>query len=185
MTGKRSADVESYLGYAALQTGIRVGAAHGIEGGHSRHNQNAPSYDIDLYDADGTTPAAAAVSAIHASIRIHRAKRDYHPRRDGRIVSTGWRDLGDVLADAGYSFEPVEGVRPWWRLRHTLARWLRERTPDQRRQTFIVHVSGHWVAVAGRKFLDTKTNGKWVWTKDAPGRRKLVHNVYRVTKIND
>jgi hypothetical protein len=65
----------------------------------------------------------------------------------------------------------------------TLARWLRSRSPAERAQTFVVEVTGHWVAVSGRKVVDTFTKGKPVWLKDAPDRRKRVHRTWTVTKI--
>lgn len=67
--------------------------------------------------------------------------------------------------------------------RPTLAAWLRKRTPEQRKQTFVVEVAHHWIAVTGKKFVDTYTKGKWVWLKDAPHRRKRVRAAWKVERV--
>lgn len=81
----------------------------------------------------------------------------------------------------------------------TLAAWLRKRTPEQRKQTFVIVLGkrkpqwgrygagawagGHFVAVSGKKLVDTFTKGEWVWLKDAPHRRKRVSEVFVVERL--
>lgn len=61
----------------------------------------------------------------------------------------------------------------------TLAQWMRsKRNPDV---FYIVELSGHWVLVRGRKFIDTATKGEWVFLRSAPHRRKRVKNVWMVS----
>ena len=97
-----------------------------------------------------------------------------------RITGTCAGELRMVLKRlAGYrmfmvlSFEKDE-AKP------TLAAWLRSRTADQRKRCYIINITGHWVAVQGNRFLDSKTDGKTVPTGEAPGRRKRVHAVYMI-----
>jgi hypothetical protein len=48
---------------------------------------------------------------------------------------------------------------------------------------YVVIVTGHWVAVRGKWFCDTFTEGLPVRIKDAPRRRKRVLFVYQITVI--
>jgi hypothetical protein len=61
----------------------------------------------------------------------------------------------------------------------TLAAWLRQR-PD-RAGTYVINVTGHYVLVVGRKFVDTQTRGEWVSIAKAPHRRTRVENVWQVS----
>lgn len=62
----------------------------------------------------------------------------------------------------------------------TLATWQRERTDWEFEQAWLLIVTGHWVAVRGRWFVDTWSNGTPVRIADAPRRRKRVRYAYRV-----
>jgi hypothetical protein len=62
----------------------------------------------------------------------------------------------------------------------TLAAWLRSRTPEQMKQPFIIFVTGHYVLVKGRKFVDTFTKGEWVFIRSAPHRRCRVNRVWEI-----
>ena len=62
----------------------------------------------------------------------------------------------------------------------TLATWERERTDWEFEQAWLLVVTGHWVAVRGRWFVDTWSNGTPVRIADAPRRRKRVRYAYRV-----
>jgi hypothetical protein len=64
----------------------------------------------------------------------------------------------------------------------TLATWERERTDIE--ATYVVVVTGHWVAVRGKWFCDTFTRGVPVRIKDAPRRRKRVQFVCRITVVS-
>lgn len=63
----------------------------------------------------------------------------------------------------------------------TLAEWMRtsKRDPDA---YYIVQVTGHYVLVKGRKFIDNHTKD-WVFLRSAPWRRKRVEHVYKVTMV--
>lgn len=61
----------------------------------------------------------------------------------------------------------------------TFARWLKERTPEEVKAKYLVLVTGHWVAVQGRKMIDTWTRTP-TFIRKAPHRRKRVQVVIRV-----
>lgn len=61
----------------------------------------------------------------------------------------------------------------------TFARWLRERTPEQVKAKYLVLVTGHWVAVEGRKMIDNWTRTP-TFIRKAPHRRKRVQVVIRI-----
>jgi len=61
----------------------------------------------------------------------------------------------------------------------TFARWLRERKPDEVNAKYLVLLTNHWVAVEGRKMIDTRTK-KPTFIRRAPHRRKRVRIVIRV-----
>lgn len=83
-----------------------------------------------------------------------------------------WRDGEDGIAAS--PFIAIKRIGP------TLAQWLRQR-PD-RAGTYVINVTGHYVLVVGRKFVDTKTGGEWVSIAKAPHRRTRVENVWKVTR---
>ncbi len=69
-------------------------------------------------------------------------------------------------------FEKVLGEK-------TFARWLRERKPDEVNAKYLVLVTGHWVAVEGRKMIDNWTRTP-TFIRKAPHRRKRVQVVIRI-----
>jgi hypothetical protein len=83
-----------------------------------------------------------------------------------------WRDSEDGITAS--PFIPVKRIGP------TLAGWLRQR-PD-RAGTYVINVTGHYVLVVGRKFVDTATRGEWVSIAKAPHRRTRVENVWQVRR---
>jgi hypothetical protein len=66
--------------------------------------------------------------------------------------------------------------------RLTLAHWLRCREGDDRRATFIVNVTRHWVVVQGNKAGDSETGGP-VLTSEMGYRRAAVKAAYRLTPV--
>ncbi len=82
-----------------------------------------------------------------------------------------WTNFGSLLwrrwRGRNRAFPPrswAKGERP------TLARWLRERYPFQMDRIYLVNITGHFVVVRGRKFVDNKTMEP-VFIRQAPGRR--------------
>lgn len=94
------------------------------------------------------------------------------------------RRPGQSAEDAvRYSYEQNGPDAPYTPLKLTgctLAAWLRQR-PD-RAGTYVINVTGHYVLVVGRKFVDTGTRGEWVSIAKAPHRRMRVENVWQVSK---
>lgn len=150
------------------------------------------------------------LTKVRDAIRASDEKRGLRTRTpEGRLlpikgVTTG--QIKRVFEDLGYKVEKLN-FRPrkedgTYDPQPTLAAFLRKRTPEQRKQTMIIVVGkryskprpglfgysysawhgGHWVAITGKKLVDTFTKGEWVWLSKAPHRRKRVSEVWTVTK---
>jgi hypothetical protein len=99
--------------------------------------------------------------------------------RNGKSVKgTHPNELQLAFRHFGYDMTLVADLRS---KPPTLATWERERTDME--ATYVVVVTGHWVAARGKWFCDTFTHGVPVKIKDAPGRRKRVQFVYRITVV--
>lgn len=129
-------------------------------------------------------------SVIHKQILYGRRKSGSTGRFAKVVQGTYIGDLIDVLGPAGYG---VRRVHNFGNEGPTVAGWLKNRTQEERQQCFILAIGrgftrwgqlrhgGHWVAVTGRKFVDTK-RPQTCFLKDAPGRRTRVNEVWLVTK---
>jgi hypothetical protein len=102
---------------------------------------------------------------------VRNATRSWEMQRDGSIFF--WRPDSE-FGDNNSPYTPLKLVGP------TLAAWLRTR--EDKAAVYVVNVTGHYVLVAGRKFVDTGTRGEWVNIGDAPHRRSRVENVWRVSR---
>lgn len=131
------------------------------------------------------------------------------------ITGAKTSDIRTIIQRRRWSAAPVKGVTEydlrWVLYRHrfclgeevrfdevarpTLAAWLRGRTADERKQTFVLMVrlgmrSGyfgpreklHWVVVRANTFVDTYTKGQLVTIGKAPHRRKRVVSAFPVWK---
>jgi hypothetical protein len=117
---------------------------------------------------------AALIGAnVDEVIRIIQQRRNY--RRQVRY--TYHYELQHALHHFGHDLQLVADRS---RNSPTLATWERERTDWEFEQAWLLIVTGHWVAVRGRWFVDTWTNGIPVRIGDAPRRRKRVRYAYRV-----
>jgi hypothetical protein len=127
----------------------------------------------------GPTAVAATIGAdVDVVIAIiQRRRRNYGPVRG---TDTG--DLQQVLWYFGYDLQLAADLS---RKSPTLARWVSERSDWEFEKALLVIVTGHWVAVRGRWFVDTLTDGRPVRLFDAPRRRKRVRLVYAVNLINE
>jgi len=74
----------------------------------------------------------------------------------------------------------VEFVEP--KKRPTLARYCREHRADFQEHACIIGVTGHYVAVYGRRFCDNHTNEP-VFLRKSPHRRTRVEQVFQIRKI--
>jgi hypothetical protein len=99
------------------------------------------------------------------------------------VSNTWWKGSGHSIqawrppADADMSGSAMTPVKLTG---CTLSAWLRQR-PD-RAGTYVINVTGHYVLVVGRKFVDTQTSGEWVSIAKAPHRRARVENVWQVSR---
>ena len=151
--------------------------------------------------------AIMGVDTAEAARRV-RAMKGYVPgdANAAPIKGTHWWELRDTLARHGWrtthlpvpkhtvkvqcfpglpkaGWVSVNGKLPELtkdkQVGPTFAQWLRSR-PD-RGAMYIVEVTGHWVLVKGRKFVDTYTKGEWVFLGSAPHKRRRVCNAWLVT----
>lgn len=63
----------------------------------------------------------------------------------------------------------------------TLAGFLKMR--PNRAATYVVNITGHYVLVSGRKFVDTYTRGEWVSIAKCPHRRARVVKVWELVGV--
>ena len=101
-------------------------------------------------------------------------RRDKKP--GSRVSWTNGWDLHYVGSMANLRMGDVTSLA---RENKTFARWLRERTPEQVNSKYLVLVTGHWVAVKGRKMIDTYTREP-TFIRKAPHRRKRVQVVIKI-----
>jgi hypothetical protein len=125
----------------------------------------------------GPIAVAAAIGADVDEViaLIQRNRNDCRP-----VVGTSAGELRRVFQHYGYDLQLVDDLSS---NSPTLARWERARSDREFDQALLVTVTGHWVAVRGRWFADTGTDGRPVRLSDAPGRRKRVRFVYSVVPL--
>lgn len=127
-------------------------------------------------------PAALSTVSGFSTDECARVIRDCHfarhARSRGGVKGTSTFEMMEAFRALGYflgrTIRPkVDGKRP------TLAAWLRSRT--DRRATFLVMITGHWVVVRGNKFCDSFTREPVNLSK-APHRRCRVVCVRRIER---
>jgi hypothetical protein len=100
-----------------------------------------------------------------------------HRNNRRQVRGTHAHELQHAFRHFGHDLQLVADLS---RKSPTLATWERERTDWDFEQAWLLVVTGHWVAVRGRWFVDTWSNGTPVRIADAPRRRKRVRYAYRV-----
>jgi len=83
------------------------------------------------------------------------------------------------------SITVTSGIGQEWvepKQRPTLARYCREHREDFQEHACIVGITGHYVAVYGRRFCDNHTNEP-VFLRKSPHRRTRVEQVFQIRKI--
>lgn len=128
----------------------------------------------------GPTAIAAVVGVSAAEVEQAVLKhRETHkpPRRTqlrGALVRTMWStEVAPVCAMFGWSV--VEHHVP----RYTFAQWLRISSRAYRSLPHIVLVTGHFVAVSGHWFVDTK-HREPIPVRKAPNKRRRVVRVWQL-----
>lgn len=137
--------------------------------------------------APGTFCGPSAIGAVTGVdpvkvedvILAHRAQHGVPKRtqlRGARVRFTWASEIEPALAQLGW--RGVENEIPIYPRKLTFAQWQRKR---DRAATYIVLITGHFVAVSGRWFADSGRREPIRLTK-APYRRKRVVRVWSVVK---
>jgi hypothetical protein len=127
----------------------------------------------------GPTAVAAAIGAeVDEVVRVIQRHRGNY----SSVTGTDIGDLRQALWHFGYDLQLVADLSC---KSPTLALWERQRTDWEFESALLLIVTGHWVAVRGRWFVDTLTEGRPVRLSDAPRRRKRVRYVYGLNLINE
>jgi hypothetical protein len=148
------------------------------------------------HDLPGTLwcgPAALSAVTGEPTSRIHdiikKIRGDNKPVkgvRNSELVKTAFvlgyalEPMFDYLEEWGKL--PYCGRPPLSRFKPTLARFVRLNRKELARFPMIVNVTGHYVVVSGRTFLDNNV-GAAVPLKKAPRRRCRVKKAFRVVRI--
>jgi len=113
--------------------------------------------------------AVAALIGANVDEVIQVIQRHRNNRR--QVRGTHAHELQHAFRHFGHDLQLVADLS---RNSPTLATWERERTNWEFEQAWLLVVTGHWVAVRGRWFVDTWSSGTPVRIADAPWRRKRV-----------
>jgi len=135
----------------------------------SRHDDGTNVYcaPFCLMAITGKTPEQAYRS-------IRKATNRYHGRA---IKGMPMADIVRTFKHCGYNMEFMHKLRD---KTPTLAQWVRERTAEERRQTFLIASTTHVFIVSGNTFIDTRSKGQ-VKIDDAPHRRTRIESYFRIT----
>jgi hypothetical protein len=119
--------------------------------------------------------AVAALIGADVDDVIGVIQRHRNNRRQVRGTNPG--DLQHAFHHFGHDMQFVANLNA---NSPTLATWERNRSDWDFDQAWLLIVTGHWIAVRGRWFVDTFTRGVPVRIADAPRRRKRVRYAYRI-----
>ena len=130
-------------------------------------------------------PAAISASTGEPTSKIMALAK--HFTRDKVVKGISNRTLISTLDALGYRVEVVyESIHSFFSggpPRPTLAAWTKANAGIFSEHPVIIMVTGHYVTVKGRLFVDTMTPGYApVRLKKAPGRRSRVCRAWRITK---
>lgn len=118
------------------------------------------------------------ISRVRDAFRLVRYGDGWiHYKRAPAIMGTRAQEVERVLRLFGYvgSWRVVDD-------QPTLAAWLEARGGIERTHPLIVQVTGHWIALCGWEFCDTRSRGRVVDAEEAPGRRKRVRRMFVITE---
>ena len=110
------------------------------------------------------------VDLIEDQINSYREKK-----KGAKVRRTTVNELRHTLLMLNQNVHDTEE----WYSSVTFAKWLRQRTPEQRKAKYLVLVTNHWVAVQGNKMNDTWTKAP-TFIRRGPHRRKRVVVAIRV-----
>lgn len=118
------------------------------------------------------------ISRVRDAFRLVRYGEGWiHNQRAPAIMGTLAHEVARVLRLFGYvgSWRVVDD-------QPTVAAWLEARSGVERTHPLVVQVTGHWIALSGWEFCDTRSRGRVVDAEEAPGRRKRVRRVFVITE---
>lgn len=124
--------------------------------------------------------ALAAITGLNYMAALGVFQNIRGPNRVGRtaaIMGVHNPEMMRALTRAGYRTQEIGFARG-----ATLARFLRERTDEQRSSTILVNAGHHYVVVKGNKGIDNKTKTP-VFISKMPGRRMRMARAWIVTKV--
>lgn len=86
------------------------------------------------------------------------------------------------LQNIGMSFAERFNRRCPNHVNPTLNQWLKSRTPEEMKRTYLVLVTDHWVTIRGRKMVDSKYRNPTFLGQVKHHKRKRVQHVLEVYK---
>lgn len=123
--------------------------------------------------------ARQPISVVRNAFRLVRHGRDWvNFRQSPPIMGVSIEELEATLRLFGFGGSwkgPCQA--------QSLAAWLESRNGDERTNPTIVRVTGHAVAIRGWEFCDTISNGLVIDANEAPGRRRLVRDVFVIDRM--
>lgn len=120
--------------------------------------------------------ALAALTGLSVDYIEEQINRYREKKPDASVKWVNGYELNHAGGQANFRMGEPMLLRPE---KKTFARWLRERTLDEINAKYLVLLTGHWVAVEGRKMTDTWTKQP-TFIRRAPHRRKKVQVVIRI-----
>lgn len=119
------------------------------------------------------------ISVVRNAFRLVRHGKDWvNFRQSPPIMGVSIEELEATLRLFGFGGS-WKGACP----AQSLAAWLENRRGVERTNPLIVRVTGHAVAVRGWEFCDTISNGLVVDANEAPGRRRVVRDVFVIDRM--
>jgi hypothetical protein len=111
-----------------------------------------------------------------------------HAKNPADIKGISNWQLEETARKLGYELKVVHNYFPqvWTELRTvpTLAKYARECRAYFQKNAVIVNVTGHYIALFGRRFVDNHTK-KPVFLTKSPHRRARVQRAWQVTKLGE
>lgn len=123
-------------------------------------------------------PAVIAAVTGYPTSTITTMLREESGRR--KITGTTSGMMRAVLLRLGFE---MDGIMSFRHKRTTLAQFATEFRDHFAGTPHVVNVTGHWVVLAGKRFVDSRTKDP-VWISDAPRRRAVVKFAWRVRRIS-
>lgn len=103
----------------------------------------------------------------------HAVKRFGYECREAWTIQMHLQNIG-MSASGMFNRRNPKHVLP------TFTQWLRGRTPEEMKRTYLVLVTNHWIAVRGRKVVDTGTRSPVFMGQMRNNKRKRLQYILEV-----